>query len=139
LRITSGHLVLVARLLAEPEAHGGAALQHHGAVLQRPDADFGALQVLEDAYGAADLGLERADRVVAALVVLLRAVTEVQAEDVGASFEQTAEHDGLGARRPERGDNLRLALPLHRVPPFYRGVSSGRYGSARELIWRLPV
>ena len=68
----------------EVEAEGLAGLEDDAAGLEAADAEFGALDVGEDADGAADMFLERADHGDAGQVVLVGAVAEVEAEDVGA-------------------------------------------------------
>ena len=88
----------------EPEALPG--LQRDAAGLEAADAQLGPLHVGEDADRAADLLLQRADGGDEGGVVLVGAVAEVQAEDVGAAPEQAAQHLGRGAGRAERGHDL---------------------------------
>ena len=70
------------------------------------DADLRALDVAHDRHVAADVRGHVADRADGLLVLLVRAVGEVEAEDVHPRGEQACD-DLLGARgRTEGGDDL---------------------------------
>ena len=70
------------------------------------DAQLRALQVEQDADRPADLLLDRADHLGRARVVLVRAVAEIEAEDVDAGLEQRLDPLVRRGGGPERGDDL---------------------------------
>ena len=97
----------------EVEAEAVAFLERHRAVGEGAEAELGPLQVHQDADRAAEFALDLADDLVVALVIGVRAVAEVEAEDVGSGFEQRL--DGfLGvAGRAERGHDLGITFSVH--------------------------
>ena len=99
-----------AQCLLRRNSHDRAGLQHHGLVaIERSGADFRALQVLENADGAAFALGGAAQALDVAGVVFVSAVREVEASDVHAAAEQVA-HDGLGAAGGADGaDDFRAA------------------------------
>ncbi len=82
---------------------------------QAADPKLGALQVEQDADRMAHLALELADMKKAGLVVLMFAVAQVQAEDVGARLVQLLDHLRVRAGRSQSRDYLRLAVTPHRI------------------------
>ena len=77
------------------------------AVGEFADADLGSLQVSHDRDFAAERARGFAHERCEVHVVPGRAVREVEAHDVDAGGKHAAQHVGLAARRPERGDDLR--------------------------------
>jgi hypothetical protein len=76
------------------------------------DAQLRTLQVEQHADGAPALALHLANDFHAALVILVLAVAEIQAEDVGAGIEEGLYGLEVIAGRPEGGDDLgMLAWP----------------------------
>jgi hypothetical protein len=71
------------------------------------------LQVEQHADRPPRLALDAADAIEPLSVLLLCAVAEVQAEDIGADIEHRADDGRLGARGPQRGDNLGMAQAAH--------------------------
>ena len=76
-------------------------------VAQQAGADLGAAQVLQQRDAAAGLGRQRADARHHLAVRLVRAVREVQAEDVHAGRDQLAQRRFAARGRSDRGDDLR--------------------------------
>src|SRR5689334_15224485 len=107
------HRVCTPSLRREVEANDIAGLEPDRTGCQRADADLRSLQILEDADGPPELTLDGSDRLEATLVVVMRAVAEIQAEDVGSSFEEGANHLGTRTRGAERSDNLGIAVAAH--------------------------
>src|SRR5690606_14418304 len=95
-----------------------AAHQCRRAAFDLSDADLRALQVLQDRDRPLELLLDRADDLAALAVILVAAVAEVQAEDVGAGQEQLADALPVAAGRTQRGDDLRIAVSAHVGSPF---------------------
>ena len=73
------------------------------------DAQLRSLQVEQHADRAADIRLDRADQLQPLLVVGVRAVAEVQAEDISAGAHQRLDGGAVRARGAERGDDLGVA------------------------------
>ncbi len=90
----------------EIEAEGLAGLQMDAARGEAADAELGALDVGEDADRPSRLLLEGADRLDARGVILMRAVREIEAEDVHPGAEEPADDLWRGACRAEGGDDL---------------------------------
>ena len=92
----------------QPEALAGLELD--AAAAEAADAELRALDVGEDADRAAGLLLECADEGDAGAVVVVGAVAEVDAEDVGAGVEQAAQHVRGGGGGAEGGDDAGAAV-----------------------------
>ena len=105
-----GQGCLLARRLVEVQAEGLARLQHRLAAFHLADAQLGPLHVGENADGALDLRLDLADGFIARAVVVVTAVAEVEAEDVGAGAEQLADLFLGRAGGAERGYDLCFSL-----------------------------
>src|SRR4030095_16493504 len=86
----------VALRLVEIETIGAAGLQLDQAAGKGADSQLRSLQIHQDADRTPALLLDLADEVVALLVILVRAVAEIEAEHVGAGLEQRG---NLFARR----------------------------------------
>ena len=80
-----------------------------------PEAQLGALQVREQSDRPPRFALHLPHDVVATLVIFMRAVAEVEAEDVGAGVEQRANRIRRRAGGSERRDDLGFAVAFHRV------------------------
>jgi hypothetical protein len=93
----------------------------HASLLELADADLGTLQVGHDADLAPELLRAFAHDARALDVVGRDAVREVEANDVDACGKQARQDGGRAARRPEGGDDLRVAghceKPLRLVWP----------------------
>ena len=89
---------------------GLAGLELHAAGLELPNAEFRALDVGQDADGAAEFFLDRADHLDARGMVGMAAVGEDQAKHVGASLEEMGEHVRRGAGRPQGRDDFRAPV-----------------------------
>src|SRR5205085_9147773 len=81
--------------------------------LDGPDANFGPLQILHDADRPPDLLFQRANGGMDACMVLMAAMTEVEAERIDAGKEQRFEHVSRSARRSDGGDNFGPAIAAH--------------------------
>ena len=88
------HPGLVARRRIVVEAEGLPRLQHDRAVLELADAQLWPLQVRQDAQRTSNHGLGLADGGIDGGVGLVRAVTEVQTEDVRPGLGQGDDHLG---------------------------------------------
>ncbi len=105
---------LVAGLLGvEVEAEGLADLQLDAAVLEDADAELRPLQVHQHADRPVEIFLDLADDVVARLVVFMRAMGEIQPEDVGPGLEQRLDLLARRAGGSQGRDDLGLALASH--------------------------
>ena len=88
------------------DADGVAGVPLHRTVREPAEPDLRPLQVREDADGAA-LGVGRvAHHLVHALVVVARAVAEVEPGDVHAGSDQLPDTVGRGGGRPDGADDL---------------------------------
>ena len=96
--------------VARSDDHGRAAFQFDGFVaLQASSADFGALQILQDADGAVFFFRGAPQAFDVAGVILVRAMGKIQAGDVHAEAKQVA-HCGLGMTgRTDGADDLGTA------------------------------
>ncbi len=99
------------RIAVEHEAL--AARQRDAAPGESADAQFRTLQVGQDADRPAGLCLDRAHGIAALAMVVMRAVAEVQAEDVRAGVEQGADGCLVAAGGAQRGENLGAAKATH--------------------------
>ena len=86
-------------------------------VLEQAGADLGALGVKQDADCHVELGSDAADALDAAVMLLIRAVGEVEAGDVHARLHHFAQRLVVVAGRAHRADNFRAfihaVLQLH--------------------------
>ena len=95
-------LVVEARALAVADLEPGvehealSLLERHHAVLELADADLGTLQVAKDRHGAAHLGGKLLHQRGALLVVLRRAVREIEPHHVDARANHPLEDCGFG-------------------------------------------
>src|SRR3954468_14466004 len=105
--------LLVPGTTVEVEAEAGSGGERHTAFGECADPQLRALQVREDADGPADLPLNGTDDVAALLVILVRAVAEVEAEYVCPRLEETSDDLRTGTRRAEGGDDLGIAVTMH--------------------------
>ena len=71
------------------------------------DTQFRPLNVGQNADGPVEFLLHLADHGETPRVILMRAVGEIQPEHVRAGLEQSRQDFWRGARRSERGDDLR--------------------------------
>ena len=90
---------LVARCSVQVQPERLAWHQHNRAVGKRAHAQFGALQVSQDADRAAGLLLQRAQCLEALTVVSMAAMAEVEPEHVNTGHEQPAHGLRVGAGR----------------------------------------
>ena len=90
----------------EADGEPGSQLDGLG---QRPDADFGTLQVTEDGDGAARSLLRFTHEAHELLQARVVAVGEVEPRHVEAGRDQSADHFGLGGGGAERGNDLGAA------------------------------
>ncbi len=107
------HALDGARRLVHVEPEILALLQLDGPLRHRAQSQLGALQVHQDGDRVLVLLLQRTQQLDPLLVVLRRAVAEVEAEDVGAGLEQFLQPFRAGGGRPERGHDLGEALAEH--------------------------
>ncbi len=92
------------------------ALDQGRRIVREPaDAQFWALQVDEHADRPPVFGFDGADRGHQLAHALVRSVAHVDAEHVGAGFEQARDHAALGRRGAQRGDDLGPAQSSHQV------------------------
>ena len=90
------------------------AVMHFALVArQRTETDFRALQIGQDADRAADIFLEIAHDAEFVRQISRRVVAHVDAEDIGARFEQRFDHFGRRAGWPERCQNLGFPSAPH--------------------------
>ena len=82
---------------------------HRLPVLELADAQLGTLQVGEDRDRAAELFLQRADRLDRLRMVGMFAMAHIDAEGVDPGLEQAGEHFGRPACRTDGGEDLDLA------------------------------
>jgi hypothetical protein len=107
----------VAGPVVEVEAEGRPGLQPDRAGGEGSDPELRALQVEQHADRPAHRPLHVADRLEPGSVVVVAAVAEVQPEHVGPGLEQAADRLRRRTRRPERGDDLGVAVASHGGPP----------------------
>src|SRR5271166_948832 len=105
--------VLVTRLLIEIEAESFADTQADWPLGKGAHPELGPLQIGEHGDRPPRLALDGSDNVIAGLMVRMRAVAEVEAEHVRPDLEQSADGLGAGAGRPQRRDDLGLAMTMH--------------------------
>ena len=78
-----------------------------------PTQQLRALKVQYHPHGPRGFRLQRADGTQPLGVIFLRTVTEIEPKYVDPGIEQAADRARARARRPERGDDLGIALPRH--------------------------
>ncbi|MBS1166432.1 MAG: hypothetical protein H6R00_2457 [Proteobacteria bacterium] len=121
-RMRQGDAGDVAVELLTMEGELGADLQEDGTVGEGADAQLGALQIGEDADGAAGLGFDLADgrHVVAQLLVV--GVAHVDAEAIRTRLMEPGDHVLVGGGGAQCCKNLDLAVSSHFAPfPFWVG------------------
>ena len=126
--IGAGQLVgIVARSWLGGEAELGAEVALDDVAGDRPQADLGPAQVLQHGELTAHLLADRPDRRERGGVLLVRAVREVEPEDVDARLDQLPEHGRVARGRPDRRHDLGpdLAQRLKMV---------GRHGGCRASV-----
>ena len=95
-------------------------------ILEQAGADLGALGVKQDADRHVELGGDAADALDAVVVLLVRAMGEVEAGDVHACFHHLSQGLVVVAGRSHRADYFRAfihaVLPVFSplVPPVFR-------------------
>ena len=94
LRVRQGRTLAAAERRIKVEAETRAGDQGGHAARQLPDSQLGPLQVQQDPDRMIELSFQIADDVEAGPMVVVSAMAEVQAEDVGAGLDQGA--NGLG-------------------------------------------
>src|SRR5690606_13909856 len=97
-----------------------------GAVLERTDPEFGALQVDEDANGVPQAFLDGPDTPDKLLQQFVAGVTHVDAEDVGPGARQFLDHLLVARSRAERGENLHTSHTSRRLAAPSCVLLSGR-------------
>jgi hypothetical protein len=112
-RMGQGRASPVAGRLVEVEAVGCARLELDPAAFEGADAKLRALQIRQDADRSLDLTLKLPDRHVAFAMLVLRAVAEVQPEDVRASIVKLSNLARVRGARAEGSQNLRFSLSSH--------------------------
>ena len=100
----------------EPESLAGAEM--HPAAAEAADAQLGSLYVGQQADRAAHGLLQRTDDGDVGGVVLVAAVGEIEAEDVGAGVKEAGNHLGRGAGGAQGCHDLGAAVAAH---PCLRG------------------
>ena len=113
------------------ETEAIARHQIRAAAFKGSDAQLGALQIDQHADGPAKILFDLAHMVVAPAMILVSAVAQIHAEDVGAGLDQCANLVGRAAGRTQRRQDLRHALASHGLCLIARGFmgSSGPPGS----------
>jgi len=79
-----------------------------------PSRNFGPCRSAQDADRPPGVGFDLADLGESGAVLLMRAVAEIEAEDIDPRVEQRAQTLAAGARRPDRRDDLGAAQPPQR-------------------------
>ena len=102
----SGTRLAVPGARIEVEAQLLALFSSIGPLAKAPSRSFGPCRSIRMAIGMLVLLLERAQLLDALAMVVVRAVAEVEAEDVGAGLEQRAQALGAGGGRAQGGDDL---------------------------------
>src|SRR5262247_4112792 len=92
----------------------GARHQRHGVILEAADAQLGPLQIAQDADRPPMLGFHGADRHNELAHAVMRRMTHVDAEHVGAGLEQPVDHRPLRGGRTEGRHDLGPAQASHR-------------------------
>ncbi len=95
LLVVEAGALAVAHLEAGVEHEGLSLLERDLAVLELADADLRTLQVAKDGHGAAHLGGKLLHQRGALLVVLRRAVREIEPHDVDAGADHPLEGGGV--------------------------------------------
>jgi hypothetical protein len=95
----------------EAEALAGAQLNAAGA--ETADSQLGALDIRENADGAAELMLQGAYGNDAGEMILVRAVREVEAEDVSTRIEQAGQHFWGGTGWTNGRNDTSTAVSAH--------------------------
>ena len=90
-----------------------AFLEVFGAILEYAATQLWPLKVGEDADRAVQVAFKVADGLVANANVVVAAVAHVQAEDIGAGFEQVLYNLVCRRRRAQRGHDLHISHPAH--------------------------
>ena len=101
------------RRLAHVEPDLLALLQLQWPLGEGAQSQLRALQVHQDGDRMLVFFLQRAQEVDALAMVVLRAVAEVQAKDIGAGLEQRAQALAGGRRGSQRGDDLGETVAMH--------------------------
>jgi hypothetical protein len=113
LRMRQVHAAETADRFAADEAQHVAFVELDRARLELADAELGALQIDQDADGPRELGLQFAHDRVNVAQALMRGMTHVHAEHVGARLEQAPHGFFVVGGRPERCDDLDPAIAPH--------------------------
>ncbi len=113
LRMRQMHAAEPADQFAADEAQHVALGEPDPARLELADAEFGSLEVDQNADGAGEFGLELADDGVDVAQAVMRGVAHVHAEHVGAGLEQASHRLFVVGGRTERGDDLDPAISPH--------------------------
>src|SRR5215467_14221497 len=108
-----------------------AGLHYYGTAREGAKAEFGSLQINQDANRPAGVALHRTDHADQFAHAILTRVAHVDAENVGAGIEKARDHVGTGRGGSEGGDDFGAAQTSHGLTvPGGGGVSvvGGREG-----------
>ena len=103
----------IAQLRREIEAEALAGDEVDAAAVEPADPKLRPLQIDQHADGAAGLRLDLADGLVLAPVIVMGPMAEIEAEDIGAGLDKSAQALRRVAGGAEGGDDLRLTLSSH--------------------------
>ena len=140
LRMRHADALLVTGSAVQVEAELGPGGERHRPSAKVPTRSFGPCRSARTPMGRPDLPLDGADGVVALLMVLVRAVAEVEPEHVRPGLEKAADDLRAGAGGAEGGDDLGVAMTAHvssrpERPPFL----AGRMRMARKSLTLVSV
>src|ERR1700761_4929539 len=124
------HARAVARCFVGIECEVLAVLQLHRAFGERAEPQFRALQIDQDADRTAIARLDVADGFHQLAHLVVRRVAHVDAEHVGAGFEQPPYHGAVGGSRAKRCEDLDAAKPSHGLPGAAGGGAIAAGGAA---------
>ena len=131
--------LIVAGGVIEVEPEAASFPQVDPSLAEAADAQLGPLEIEQGRDRAAGSAFQTADGCQALAVLFDRAVAEVEPEHVGAGDEEVPDRLLCGARGPEGGDDLGVAVAAHAGSgtgaEAQLACSRSRAGSRRHLRW----
>src|SRR3954447_22712590 len=100
------HAPVVASRLFGIEDEAFSVLELHGALGEGAEAKLGALQINQNADRTAIAAFDIANGLDQLSHLIMRGVAHVDAEHIGASLEQAADHRAVRGSRAKRSENL---------------------------------
>ncbi|CAM2186194.1 hypothetical protein PSAC2689_60296 [Paraburkholderia sacchari] len=104
---------LIARRRIEIETETRAHGEFRKTRLERAEAQLRSLEIEQNADRAAIFLFKAADFRMTLGMIVVRAVAEIQSEDIDAGLEKRTDNLRVRTGRPERGDNLCITVSLH--------------------------